>query len=236
MMMPLMFPSLPNDISEPPTIYSLLESIVNYNREEKVKIKNLASIGRTTIFDFNYPLSSNVNKEEFEVMILNKFLMRRIGYETLGAFKIALSVKLNEIMPNYNKLFDAISDWNIFQDGEIETRENEVINSSESESSTSTTSTNTGLEDLRYSNTPQNRLTDVQNGNYVTDYNYNTSSSNGTVNGSISGTSNGTNTTNETITRTPSNKIEIYKNFIESKNNIYTMIFNDLESLFYGLV
>lgn len=236
MMMPLMFPSLPNDISEPPTIYSLLESIVNYNREEKVKIKNLASIGRNTIFDFNYPLSSNINKEEFEVMILNKFLMRRIGYETLGAFKIALSVKLNEIMPNYNKLFDAISDWNIFQDGEIETRVNEVINSSESESSTSTTSTNTGLEDLRYSNTPQNRLNDVQNGNYVTDYNYNTSSSNGTVNGSISGTSNGTNTTNETITRTPSNKIEIYKNFIESKNNIYTMIFNDLESLFYGLV
>lgn len=236
MMMPLMFPSLPNDISEPPTIYSLLESIVNYNREEKVKIKNLASIGRTTIFDFTYPLSSNINKEEFEVMILNKFLMRRIGYETLGAFKIALSVKLNEIMPNYNKLFDAISDWNIFQDGEIETRVNEVVNSSESESSTSTTSTNTGLEDLRYSNTPQNRLTDVQNGNYVTDYNYNTSSSNGTVNGSISGTSNGTNTTNETITRTPSNKIEIYKNFIESKNNIYTMIFNDLESLFYGLV
>ena len=230
------FPCLPNDITEPPTLYSLLESIVNYDEENKVKIKNLAKEGRQVIFDFEYPLSTHIEKEDFEVMILNKFLMRRIGYETLTAFKIALSVKLNEIMPNYNLLFDAISDWDIFKDGEIETRVNEVVNSSESESSTSTTSTNSGNEDLRYSNTPQNRLTDVRNGNYVTDYNYNTSSSNGTVNGSISGTSNDTNTTNETITRTPSSKIEVYKNFIESKNNIYTMIFNDLETLFYGLV
>lgn len=224
-----MFPELPNDITEPPTLYSFLESIVNFNNEEnKVKIKNLAREGRQVIFDFEYPLSTHINKQDFEVMILNKFLMRRIGYETLGAFKIALSVKLNEIMPNYNLLFDAISDWDIFEDGEVETRVNEESNTS----STSTTSTNSGTEDLRYSNTPQNRITDVQNGNYVTDYNYNTSTTSGTTSGEIEGTNN----LEETITRTPSSKIEVYKNFIESKNNIYTMIFNDLETLFYGLV
>lgn len=222
------FPCLPNDITEPPTLYSLLESIVNFDEENKVKIKNLAKEGRQVIFDFEYPLSTHIEKEDFEVMILNKFLMRRIGYETLTAFKIALSVKLNEIMPNYNLLFDAISDWDIFEDGEIETRVNEESNTS----TTSTTSTNSGTEDLRYSNTPQNRLTDVQNGNYVTDYNYNTSSATGTTSGEIEGTNN----LDETITRTPSSKIEVYKNFIESKNNIYTMIFNDLETLFYGLV
>jgi hypothetical protein len=222
------FPCLPNDITEPPTLYSLLESIVNYDEENKVKFKNLAKEGRHVIFDFEYPLSTHITKEDFEVMILNKFLMRRIGYETLTAFKIALSVKLNEIMPNYNKLFDAIADWDLFQDGEVETRVNEESNTS----TTSTTSTNSGTEDLRYSNTPQNRLTDVQNGNYVTDYNYNTSSATGTTSGEVEGTNN----LDETITRTPSSKIEVYKNFIESKNNIYTMIFNDLETLFYGLV
>mgnify|MGYP003304081239 CR=1 FL=1 len=222
------FPCIPNDITEPPTLYSLLESIVNFDEENKVKIKNLAKEGRQVIFDFEYPLSTHIEKEDFEVMILNKFLMRRIGYETLTAFKIALSVKLNEIMPNYNLLFDAISDWDIFEDGEVETRVNEESNTS----TTSTTSTNSGTEDLRYSNTPQNRLTDVQNGNYVTDYNYNTSTATGTTSGEIEGTNN----LDETITRTPSSKIEVYKNFIESKNNIYTMIFNDLETLFYGLV
>ena len=131
-------------------------------------------------------------------------------------------------MPNYNKLFDALDRWDILEDGEVETRVNEETNTT----STSTSSENSGTEDLRYSNTPQNRLTDVQNGSYVTDYNYNTSSSEGSAEGSSEGTRN----IEETITRTPSNKMEIYKNFIESKANIYSMIFSDLEVLFYGLV
>ena len=33
-----------------------------------------------------------------------------------------------------------------------------------------------------------------------------------------------------------SDKINIYKQFLESKNNIYSMIFKDLDSLFYQLV
>ena len=228
MIFPVMFPPLLSDHPEPPTLYSLLNSIVNFGEEEQTKIKDLAESGRSTIFDFSYPLSDKIEKEDFECMILNKFLMRRIGYETLTAFKIALNVKLNEIMPNYNKLFDALDGWNILEDGEVETRVNEETNTA----TTSTSSTNSGTEDLRYSNTPQNRLTDVQNGNYVTDYNYNTSSSEG----SAEGESNGTRNIEESITRTPSNKMEIYKNFIESKTNIYSMIFSDLEVLFYGLV
>ena len=228
MIFPIAFPPLPNDISEPPTLYSLLESIVNFDALNKTKIKDLAKMGRSTIFDFNYPLTSNISKEDFECMILNKFLMRRIGFDTLTAFKIQLNVKLNEIMPAYNKLFDSLNGWNLFNDGEIERRINEETNSS----TTSTTSSNSGTEDLRYSNTPQNRISDVQNGNYVTDYNYNTTSSSGTVDGEISGSNN----LDETITRTPANKVDLYIKFMESKQNIYTMIFDDLECLFYSLV
>ena len=40
----------------------------------------------------------------------------------------------------------------------------------------------------------------------------------------------------ETITRTPGDKIAIMKEMQTSIQNIYTMIFNDLEVLFYGLV
>ena len=146
MIFPIAFPPLPNDISEPPTLYSLLESIVNFDALNKTKIKDLAKMGRSTIFDFNYPLTSNISKEDFECMILNKFLMRRIGFDTLTAFKIQLNVKLNEIMPAYNKLFDSLNGWNLFNDGEIERRINEETNSS----TTSTTSSNSGTEDLRY--------------------------------------------------------------------------------------
>ena len=100
-MIPL-YPMIPNlfklgiSHDEPPTIYSLLNSYVNYSREVPVKIKDLARTGRVIFFDFDYPLAEGIDKADFETMILNHFLMRRIGYETVTAFKIALDVKLNE--------------------------------------------------------------------------------------------------------------------------------------------
>ena len=112
------FPPLPTNCDKPPTVYSILESIVNYGKEDKTKIKDLAKVGRFKIFDFDYPLSDKISKEDFEIMILNHYLQRRIGFDTVTAFKIQLDVKLNEIMPLYNKMFDSIDGWNIFNDGE----------------------------------------------------------------------------------------------------------------------
>ena len=217
---PFIIPPAYPDYNLPPTLYRILNSLVNYDAEEQTKIKNLAAAGREDIFDFEYPLSTNVDKEDFEVMILNHFLMRRIGYDTVNAFKIALNVKLNEIMPMYNKMFDMLDGWDIFNDGErvVETGSNTLNNE--------TTSLNTS--DRRYSDTPQNQLQNVRDGKYITDYNYDTD------NGSV--TSESTGSDSRTITRTPSDKMKLYKEFIENKKSIMTMIFEDLEPLFYGLV
>lgn len=217
---PFIMPPAYPDYNLPPTIYRLLNSLVNYDEEEQTKIKNLASEGRDEIFDFTYPLSSHVVKADFETMILNHFLMRRIGYDTLNAFKIALNVKLNEIMPMYNKMFDMLNGWDLFNDGET------ISESGTNSLNNITSSQNTS--DRRYSDTPQNQLTNVQNGSYITDYNYDTD--NGTTSASTMGTD------SRIITRTPSDKIKIYKEFIENKKSIMTMIFDDLEPLFYGLV
>lgn len=225
---PFIRPPAYPDYNLPPTIYRLLNSIVNFDSDEQTKIKDLASEGREEIFDFTYPLSTHIVKADFEVMILNHFLMRRIGYDTLNAFKIALNVKLNEIMPIYNKMFDMLDGWDLFDDGEQITRT--LTDSGNNSLSNTTTSQNTS--DRRYSDTPQNQLTNVQNGTYITDYNYDTDT------GSVSSQSTGTDSrsTTEIITRTPSDKIKIYKEFIENKKSIMTMIFDDLEPLFYGLV
>ena len=80
MLFPMMF-RIPDDYNIPPTLYSILNSIVNFENEDPVKIKDLARYGRSKIFDFDYPLSQYANKEEFECMILNHYIMRRIGYE-----------------------------------------------------------------------------------------------------------------------------------------------------------
>lgn len=249
----MFYPFLPPNCNKPPTIYTILESIVNpdidlNNPAPEVKIKDLAKAGRGTIFNFDYPLSNNVSRETFETMILNHFLQRRIGFETVTAFRIQLDVKLNEIMPLYNKMFDALENWEIFNDGETTTRTgtdnrttqntNKTSNSLSNESTTNTTDTS----DRRNSELPQNQLENLRDGSYVTNYNYDTNTNTGndssTSQGTSEATNNGTdnNVYNETIKRTPADKITILKEMQENIKSIYSLIFKDLECLFYQLV
>lgn len=240
---PFLFPCMPTMINLPPTVYSLLESIVNYGKDEKTKIKDLAKEGRTTFFDFDYPLTNNITKEQFETMILNKFIMRRIGYDTLTAFKLQLNVKLNSIMPIYNKMFDALENWNIFESGEVTTEtgtdERQTTNTTQNTLSNSSTTQSSSTSDRRNSELPQDQLENLRDGSYVGNYNYDTDTSNGqdssTSNGSA--TSNGTDNNEYTkeIRRSPADKIAIMKEMQENINSIYEMIFKDLECLFYQL-
>ena len=220
--------AISNNCDLPPTIYALLNSYVNFSNDNPEKIKDLARTGRACIFDFEYPIATGWSKEEFECMVLNHFLMRRIGYETVTAFKIALNVKLNEVMPNYNILYDSIKSWNVFADGETVTRNNTSTLASSETGSASTSGTN----DQRSSDTPQNSLTDVQSGTYVSNYEYDQTSDSTNTSASKSDIS----TDAEVITRSPADKINIYQKFLASKQNLYTMIFKDLDSLFYQIV
>lgn len=235
-MFPMMFPMIPNlmklnNCDLPPTIYALLNSYVNFANDEPVKIADLAKAGRACIFDFDYPLAEGWDKEDFETMVLNHFLMRRIGYETVTAFKIALNVKLNEVMPNYNMLYNSIKNWDIFSDGESITRQQTSQGSNAINSSSNATTSDTS--DRRYSNTPQNELADVRDGKYVSEYNYDQNSGSATNQTATAGTD--SNEINETITRSPSDKIKIYQEFLAARQNLYTMIFKDLDNLFYQI-
>lgn len=230
-MFPLFYPMLPRNCNLPPTVYSLLESCVNFGNEEQVKKSELASNGREYFFDFEYPLSTHITKEEFEVMILNNYMMRRIGYETLTAFKIALNVKLNSIMPMYNKLIDSLDGWNLFSDGESISRS--VTTGENTTDSTTSSLSSSVRDDNRYSDTPQGRLSEIEAGTYMTDYTLNQNST--ISNSTSSGTGAKTGTESETITRTPENKIEIYKQFQNEIKSIYQLIFDELDELFYSL-
>ena len=135
-------------------------------------------------------------------------------------------------MPTYNKLFDAMQTWNIFNDGEIterDTKDDRVINST-NEINTESNS----KSDRRYSEMPQNQLQNIADGSYLTDYNLDNMNDSGSSKGSTN--TNDNNVVKEIIKRSPADKINIYKNYIESKNNVYSMIFKDLDSLFYQLV
>lgn len=240
----LFYPRIPVADMRPPTLYSILESVVNYEKEVPTKINNLAKEGRGKIFDFDYPLTTNITKEDFECMILNHFLMRRIGFETVLSFKIQLNVKLNEIMPMFNKLFDLIYDENGF--GEITKRkgfDNRVVDNTSNTTNEMTNVSNTNhqnISDRRGSDTPQNELDNIRQGKYVTEYHYDTDNSNSEDTSKSNGISqNKTNTKDnnnyeENISKI--NMLEVFSKLNEEIKNVYSMIFKELDCLFYQLV
>lgn len=204
---------------KPPTIYSILNSIANYDSEEKTKIRDLAKVTHDKIFDFDYDLSETLDKDEFEINILNHYMMRRIGFETVTAFQLYLENKLKEILPYYNLMLDSFKDFNLFNSGEKvirETNDNRNI-----------TNNGTSESNSRFSEYPLNELSDIDDGSYVSNQSKSDINTNNTTND--------INNTNEVITRTPGDKIRIYKDFLETKNSIMTMIYKDLDILFYGI-
>lgn len=219
-------PNLYNVLTQndmPPTLYSLMNSMVNYKALEKTKISDLPSKARETIFDFEYPIGAEY-KKNFEEMFLSHFMFRRIGFETFTAFQINLKVKLNEIMPRYSKMLEGSSLLDF--DGDVETHER-VENSSNENKNNSTIGT---VTDNRYSDTPENQLTDVQNGTYLTDYTY--------TQGNTTNNTLGSNTynTKEDIVIKKKDSIDEYEKFLKITNDIYSMIFKDCDILFYQVI
>lgn len=231
------FPSIPSvKPMRPPLLYDIMNAMVNFNNSTPYNWHQISKEASKKIFNFNYPLSNKVNKEEFEEDILNNFINRRIGYETFTIFQIKLQTKMREIMPMYNKMFDALENWNIFKDGEMETKESTDIRNTKTDTNLNQTSTTKTTEDNRYSELPENAIVNVQNGTYMTDYRYVKNDGNDTSEATTNSTSDDTNTYNETRTKDVSNKVEVFSKFLESKNNIMSMIYKDLEVLFYQII
>lgn len=225
-------------IRKPPTVYQILSSICNpitNNEEDYIKTSDLAKNGRSKIFDFDYPLSEKITKEFFECLILNHYMMRRIGYDTVTAFKIGLNAKLNEIMPQFNLLINIIYEQTFFSDVTIrEGNNNKNINNKSSNTLENNSNTNSET-DNRYSDTPENRINDIKDGNYVTNYTFNKSKGNDSSK-SI-GESESTTGDNTEYSETTSHidMLGLYKEFNNNLFSIYSMIFKELDILFYGI-
>lgn len=199
----------------PPLLVDLMRSKVNYNNSDPVEVDKLPEYFREYLFDFSYPLDEEF-KENFEITFLEHYMERRIGFETYTSFKIHLKSKLNEIMPKYNKMLEGFKDLDFKGIKEIHNR-------TEQESGSSS---NTNINDNRYSQLPQNEIDDVKDGTYLTDYTYNVGDSTGEANRE----------TNEDINIIRVDNIEEYQKFLSVAQSIYTQIFKECDSLFFGLI
>lgn len=243
-MFPWTFSQFAHDLSqfdEPNTLYSFMQSMVNYGKDEseQVKIKDLPENARVKIFDFDYPLASDL-KADFEKIFLSHYMFRRINYDTFTSFKIHLMVKLNEIMPKYDKMIAGFNKINF--DGNVETHTRTEHNTKNStNSSTSSIDSNTSDEsesDVKYSDTPEGQLTNIKNGTYMSEYTLNSGESSGESHSDSTNESesNDVGDVEENITIKRADSIEEYQKYLEIVSNIYSLIFKECDCLFYGLI
>lgn len=121
----------------------------------------------TDIFDFNYPIFDETYRGVLEQKIIDRYYFREIGLETVGQFKHFLKMKMNEIMPYYNKLYETeglvnVKNYNINLDNLI-TRTNK--STSDSEGSSNSKSAGRDV----YSDTPQGKLENLDYATNLTD-------------------------------------------------------------------
>lgn len=88
----------------------ICEHYAGYDKSQPYADTNyIISESRKSIFDFNYPLFDEEYKPVLETKILKHYYGREIGAETVGRWKLWLDMRMNEIMPYYNKLYDLYS-------------------------------------------------------------------------------------------------------------------------------
>lgn len=192
------------------------------------------------IFDFTFPIFDENYRQTLETKIIKHYYTREIGFETVALWKLKLGIKLNEIMPYYNKLyktelldFNPLLTENITKSGLRNNDSTSTHNGKEKETNSSVTN-NWNAE----SDTPQGGLSGVINDNYLS---Y-ASKQNNDANSDRNKQSNSNNVTNNnetweetSIGYSGRNPTELLQSYRESLLNIDMMIIAELENLFMGV-
>lgn len=125
------------------------------------------------IFDFTFPIFDEAYRTPLERKILMHYYTREIGMETYGLWKMRLNVKLNEIMPYYNQLYQSEKiKFDPMHNTKLTTTNNTKRNTDEMEVKNGTTNretTTNGADYDLYSATPQGGLQGVDSEEYLTE-------------------------------------------------------------------
>ena len=84
------------------------ENYAGYDEsKDYASISDVISKSRNKIFDFDYPIFDENYRSVLETKIIRHFYLREICAETIGVWKHFLDMRMNEIMPYYNKLYES---------------------------------------------------------------------------------------------------------------------------------
>lgn len=168
--------------------------------------------------------------------IINHYYFREVSAESMGQFRFYLNQKMREIMPRYNELYKLQGQIN---NEFIDISENETVSgnsesTSNSENVSRGTQENTMKDTSKFSDTPQNLLSNAENNRYLTTINIDdtTNSNTNESTDTNTGTATATNTSTRNKNVRTTNEIEIYNKYQKMYNNIDLDIINELEELF----
>lgn len=206
-----------------------------------------------------YPLYSESHRADLNKLIYGRYRFREIGFETAAVFVHYFSQLLAEIMPMYNKLYEAVnSEYDIFADADYTETVDEGITtemtgnaSGTSNSETRNTGTDTTTEHnaSAHSDTPQGHFdfslvsnneylstADVSDGTVTTTYN-----SGSNTDASTSSESETQGQRDRDLTRRIKGKFpgrtyaDILKEYSEKILNIDRMVLDELNVCFMGV-
>ncbi len=186
------------------------------------------------LFDFSFPfwsLDKNV-KTAFQNKIVRHFYTREIGLETMGLFKLRLEDKMNEIMPYFNKLYNAANKEFNFMDTDDATEKETADINSKSNFTTNTDRNDNAIN--KYSDTPQGSIAGLEDGTYMTNASIDEANSKAKTGGENNGEE--TRQTARTYTgRRGASGGRLLSDYYEAQRNIDRMLFKELNDLFMNI-
>lgn len=173
------------------------------------EVMEVLALEGDTLFDFEYPLKADY-QEIFEDLFKNRFLMREIGFTSVGRFLHELKVMANEVTPKYNKLIEVY-------EGEINPllsykniTKGEILNETKSKTQS------------RMNDTPNSKVTSLDDG-YLSNL---ADSENESENKS---------TTDQLSEGFTKEQIELLDNYKSKMVNIYVELLDEFNDLFIKL-
>lgn len=236
----------------------LMEKLEN---PEKLSYNEIISQGQSNLFDFEYPIFDENYRTTLQTNICKHYYTSEICCDAVQRFKLWLDVRLNTIMPYYNKLYESellkINPLTDYSEDETYTRTaKQTGDSNLTQNDTTNVETETNVNDetsanssslSKNSNTPQAMLSNLEYYDGATDTTENGTSSNtskteGTNKGTYGSQRNNTysqdNSENSDRHREGyhTSQSDLLNKYRSTFLKIDMMIIDDLSDLFFGIL
>ena len=231
------------------TVKTICESLIDPQKyADYLTLDSIVDNAVPKIFD--YTIGLDFPEADIEKQILIEYFNREIAFETVGYWKMKMRSLLIKNKEKYNNIYALFSKdkVNMFDDVDtIETREktssdNGTLSSTNTTSATSENTVSSESVD-QYSETPQNGLASVREGQYLTTADIKNDTGTNSTTGSTSSSSNqsseNSGSENETVKRSgrSGGKIgaEIIEEYGKNMATLSSVILDDVAPLFLAI-